>query len=60
MWGKVQPSSSNKSKSLGSSITTKRKSWERIPLLGSYLKFERQNLGYLSPIFLKAKFGAPT
>ena len=30
------------------------------PLLGSYLKFRGQNLGYLSLIFLEAKFGAPT
>ena len=28
--------------------------------LGSYLKFRGQNLGYLSFIFLEAKFGAPT
>ena len=28
--------------------------------LGSYLKFKGQNLGYLPPIFLEAKFGAPT
>ena len=28
--------------------------------LGLYLKFKGQNLGYLSPIFLGAKFGAPT
>ena len=28
--------------------------------LGLYLKFKRQNLGYLSPIFLEAKFGAST
>ena len=28
--------------------------------LGLYLKLKRQNLGYLSPIFLDAKFGAPT
>ena len=29
-------------------------------LLGSDLKFKGQNLGYLSPIFLEAKFGALT
>ena len=29
-------------------------------MLGSNLKFRGQNLGYLSPIFLEAKFGAPT
>ena len=28
--------------------------------LGLYLKSKGQNLGYLSPIFLEAKFGAPT
>ena len=28
-------------------------------MLGSNLKFRGQNLGYLSPIFLEAKFGAP-
>ena len=28
--------------------------------LGLCLKFKGQNLGYLSPIFLEAKFGAPT
>ena len=28
--------------------------------LGLYLKFKGQNLGYLSPIFLEGKFGAPT
>ena len=31
-----------------------------LPTLGSYLKFRGQNLGYLSFIFLEAKFGAPT
>ena len=29
-------------------------------ILGSYLKFKGQNLGYLSPIILEAKFGALT
>ena len=63
MWGKVQPSSPNKRKNLGSSVTTKRKSWQRITILATFgvsLKFKGQNLGYLSPIFLEAKFGAPT
>ena len=45
---------------MGSSVTTRRKSWEKIPVLGSYLKFRGQNLGYLSLIFLEAKFRAPT
>ena len=57
--GKVQPSSPDKRKSLGGSVTTRRKSWEKIPILGSYLKFRGQNLGHLSPTFLEAKFGAP-
>ena len=60
IWGKVRPSSPNKRKNLGSSVTTRRKIWEKVPILGSYLKFRGQNLGYLSFIFLEAKFGAPT
>ena len=60
IWGKVQPSSLNNRKNLGSFVTTRRKSWENIAILGLYLKFRGQNLGYLSPIFLEAKFGAPT
>ena len=53
----------NKTKNLGSSLTTRHKNWERITILGAlglYLKFKGQNLGYLSPIFLEAKFGAST
>ena len=60
IWGKVRPSSQNKRKNLGSSVTKRRKSWEKVPILGSYLKFRGQNLGYLSFIFLEAKFAAPT
>ena len=60
IWGNVRPSSQNKRKNLGSSVTKRRKSWEKVPILGSYLKFRGQNLGYLSFIFLEAKFGAPT
>ena len=45
IWGKVQPSSQNKRKNLGSSVTKRRKSWEKVPILGSYLKFRGQNLG---------------
>ena len=59
IWGKVQPNSPNKRKNLGSSVTIIRhKSLGKIPILGSYLKFRGQNLGYLSPIFLEANFGA--
>ena len=60
IWGKVRPSSQNKRKNLGSSVTKRPNSWEKVPILGSYLKFRGQNLGYLSFIFLEAKFGAPT
>ena len=60
IWGKVWPSSQNKRKNLGRSVTKRRKSWEKVPILGSYLKFRGQNLGYLSFIFLDAIFGAPT
>ena len=60
IWGKVRPTSPNKRKNLGSSVTTRRKSWEKVPILGSYLKFRGQNLGYLSLMFLEAKFGAAT
>ena len=63
IWGKVQSSSPNQRKHLGSSVTTRCKIWGRITILGHlglYLKFKGQNLGYLSPIFLEAKFGAPT
>ena len=47
-------------KILGSSITTRCESWEKVPVLGSYLKFRGQNLEYLSFMFLEAKFVAPT
>ena len=57
---KVQPSSQNKRKNLVSSVTKRCKSWEKGPILGSYLKFRGQNLEYLSFIFLEAKFGART
>ena len=60
IWGKVQPSSPNKRKNLGSSVTTRHKSWEIVPILEIYLKFRGQNLGYLSLIFLEAELGAPT
>ena len=47
IWGKVRPSSQNKRKNFGSSVTKRRKSWEKLPILESYLKFRGQNLGYL-------------
>ena len=60
-WGKVRPSSQNKRKNLGSSVTKRRKSWEKIPTnFGVISEIQRAKLGYLSFIFLEAKFGAPT
>ena len=41
-------------------VITRRISWGKIAILESNLKFRGQNLGYLSPTFLEAKFGAPT
>ena len=60
IWGKVRSSSANKRKDLGNSVTARHKSWEKILILASNLKFRGQNLGYLSPIFLEGKSGAPT
>ena len=63
IWGKVQSSSPNKRKIWGvlllqdAKIEKESQFWGH---LGLYLKFKGQNLGYLSPIFLEAKFGAPT
>ena len=48
IWGKVQSSSPNKRKNLGSSVTTRRKNWERITILGAF--------GVISEI-QRAKFG---
>ena len=48
IWGKVQSSSPNKRKNLGSSVATTRKSWERITILGAF--------GVISEI-QRAKFG---
>ena len=57
IWGKVRPSSPTNWKNLGSSVTTRRKSREKVPILGSYLKFRGQNLGYLSFIFWRQNLG---
>ena len=60
IWGKVRPSSQNRRKNLGSSVTKRRKSLGKVQILVSYLKFRGQNLGYLSFVCLEAKFGALT
>ena len=36
IWGKVQSSSPNNGKNLGSSVTTRRKNWERIAILEAF------------------------
>ena len=48
IWGKVQSSSPNKRKDLGSSVTTRSKNWERITILGAF--------GVI-PEIQRAKFG---
>ena len=48
IWGKVQSSSPNKRKNLGTSVTTRCKNWERITILGAF--------GVISEI-QRAKFG---
>ena len=48
IWGKVQSSSPNKRKNLWSSVTTRRKNWEKITILGTF--------GVISEI-QRAKFG---
>ena len=60
MWGKIQPNSSNKRKNLGKFCHKKMEKLGKILILGSHLKFRQQNLGYLLPILLEAKFGALT
>ena len=57
IWSKVRPNSPNKRKNLGSYVTTRRKSWEKVPILGSYLKFRGQNLGICHLCFWRQKFG---
>ena len=46
IWGKVRPNSQKKRKNLGSSVTKRRKSWEKVPT----------NFGIISEI-QRAKFG---
>ena len=63
IWGKVQSSSPNIRKIWEVLLPQDVKVGEASQFwghLGLYLKFKWQNLGYLSPTFLEAKFGAPT
>ena len=57
IWGKVQPSSPNKIREVlllqDAKVEKESQFWGH---LGVYLKFKGQNLAYLLPIFLEAKF----
>ena len=63
IWGKVQPSRSANMKEeeiLGSLVTTRGKNWNKIAILGSYLKFKGQILGNLSPVIFECKIWGST
>ena len=53
IWGKAQPNSPNKRKSLGSSVTTRRKSWEKNPNFGVMFEIQRTKFG----VFVTYIFG---
>ena len=53
IWGKVRPSSPNKRKNLGSSVTTRRKSWEKNPNFGIISEIQRAQFG----VFVTYIFG---
>ena len=57
IWGKVRPSSTNKKKNLGSSVTTRCKSWGKVPILGSYLKFRGKIWGICHLYFWRQNLG---
>ena len=58
IWGKVRPSSPNKRQNLGSSVTTTRKSWGKVPILGSYLQFRGQIWGVCHLYFWRQNMGS--
>ena len=60
IWGKVQPSSPNKREDLGSSVTTRRKSWEKNPIFEVIFEIQRAKFGVFVTYSLEAKFGAST
>ena len=53
IWGKVRPSSPNKRKNLGSSVTTRCKSWEKSPNFGVISEIQRAKFG----VFVTCIFG---
>ena len=56
IWDKVRPSSQN----LGSSVTKRHKSWEKVPILGSVAEIQRAKFGVFVIYIFGGKFGAPT
>ena len=56
-FGQGQPSSPNKRKNLGTFVITRRKSWEKIPILGPNLKFRGQNSGICHLNFWRQNLG---
>ena len=46
IWGKVQPSSPNKRKNLGTSVITRRKSWGKNPNFGVKSEIQWAKFGY--------------
>ena len=63
IWGKVQSSSPNTRENLGSSVTTRRKNWERITIFGAFAvisEIQRAKFGVSATYILEAKFGVPT
>ena len=60
IWSKVQPSSPNKRKNLGSSVTTRRKSWEKIPILGVISEIQRAKFAVFVTYIFGDKLWDPT
>ena len=60
IWGKVRPTSQNKRKNLGSSVTKRHKSWEKVPILGSVSEIQRAKFGVFVIYIFGGKFGALT
>ena len=55
MWGKVQPNSPNKRKNLGSSVTTRRKNWEKNPNFGVMCEIQRKKFGVFVTYIFRGK-----
>ena len=55
IWGKVRPSSPNKRKNLESSVTTRRKSWEKNPDVGVKSEIQRAKFGVFVTYIFRGK-----